>query len=107
VSRFGSQYPSCRGHHIQKFLEVQSDFPNSDLPKVFAYKIKRIQSCINGRGHLCQLILLSAQRLSERTVVSIHNWGVSPENQNGSPSSGTGELGLGYYGEGRGKRVVL
>jgi hypothetical protein len=29
---------------------VHSDFPNADLHKVFAYKIKRVQACIDARG---------------------------------------------------------
>jgi hypothetical protein len=27
------------------------DFPNADLQKVFANKIKRVQACIDARGH--------------------------------------------------------
>jgi hypothetical protein len=36
---------------------------------VFANKIKRFQACIDARGHHFQHLLLSAQRLSERTVL--------------------------------------
>jgi hypothetical protein len=37
--------------HFQQLLYVHSDFPNADLQKVFANKIKRIQACIDIRGH--------------------------------------------------------
>jgi hypothetical protein len=49
-------------------LLVQSDFPNADLQKVFANKIKLVQACIDARGYHFQHLLLSAQLLSERTV---------------------------------------
>jgi hypothetical protein len=33
------------------------DFPSSDLQKVFANKIKRVQSCIDALGHHFQHLL--------------------------------------------------
>jgi hypothetical protein len=40
----------------------------ADLRKVFANKIKRIQACIDARGHHFPTPFISAQRLSERIV---------------------------------------
>jgi hypothetical protein len=34
---------NARGHHFQHLLYVHSDFPNADLRKVFANKIKRFR----------------------------------------------------------------
>jgi hypothetical protein len=34
-----------------------SDFPNADLQKVFVNKIKRVQACIDARGHHFQHLL--------------------------------------------------
>jgi hypothetical protein len=42
----------ARVHHFQ-----HSDFPNADLQKVFANKIKRVQACTDARGHHFQHIL--------------------------------------------------
>jgi hypothetical protein len=39
----------AHGHHIQHLLQMHSDFPNADLQKVFANKIKRFQACIHAR----------------------------------------------------------
>jgi hypothetical protein len=36
---------------------VHSEFPNADLQKVFANKIKRVQACIDARGHHFQHLL--------------------------------------------------
>jgi hypothetical protein len=47
---------------------VHSDFPNTDLQKVFENKVKRVQACIDARGHHFQHLFLSTQRFSERTV---------------------------------------
>jgi hypothetical protein len=41
----------ARGPHFQHLSYVQSDFPNADLLKVFANKIKRVLACIDARGH--------------------------------------------------------
>jgi hypothetical protein len=35
----------------------KSDFPNADLQKMFANKIKRVQACIDARGHHFQHLL--------------------------------------------------
>jgi hypothetical protein len=45
----------------------------ADLQKVFAKKIKRVQSCIDARRHHFQHLLISAQRLSERTLYESHS----------------------------------
>jgi hypothetical protein len=43
----------ARGH----FQQLHSDFPKSDLQKVFANNIKCFQACIDARGnHLQQLL---------------------------------------------------
>jgi hypothetical protein len=34
------------GHHFQHLLQVHSDFPNADLEKGFANKIKPVQACV-------------------------------------------------------------
>jgi hypothetical protein len=36
---------------------VQSDFPNTDLQEVYENKIKRVQACIDTRGHYFQHLL--------------------------------------------------
>jgi hypothetical protein len=38
------------------FIRVHN-FPNADLQKVFANKIKRVQACIDARGHHFQHLL--------------------------------------------------
>jgi hypothetical protein len=40
----------------------------ADLQKVFANKIKRVQACLDARGHHFQQPFVSAQRLSGRNV---------------------------------------
>jgi hypothetical protein len=40
----------ARGHHLQHLLQVNRDFPNTDLQKVFANKITQAQACIGGTG---------------------------------------------------------
>jgi hypothetical protein len=47
-------YIDAGGHHFQHLLLVQSDFPNADLQKMFANKIKRVQACIDVGGHHVQ-----------------------------------------------------
>jgi hypothetical protein len=47
----------ARGHHFQQLLYVHSDFPNADLHKVFANKLKRVQACTDARGHHFQQLL--------------------------------------------------
>jgi hypothetical protein len=49
---------------ITAFIRIISQ---TDLQKVFGNKIKRVQACIDGRGHH---LFISAQRLFERTVVT-------------------------------------
>jgi hypothetical protein len=44
-------------YHIQKQLYVHSDLPKADLQKVFANKIKRVQTCIDGSGRHFQQLL--------------------------------------------------
>jgi hypothetical protein len=46
-----------RGRHLQHLLQVHSDFPNADLRKVYANKIKWVQVCIDARGHHFQHLL--------------------------------------------------
>jgi hypothetical protein len=46
-----------RRHHFQHLLQAHSDFPNADLQKVFANKIKRVQACIDARRHHFQHLL--------------------------------------------------
>jgi hypothetical protein len=46
-----------------------TNISQADLKKVFVNKIKRVQACIDARGHHFQHLLISAQRLSERTVI--------------------------------------
>jgi hypothetical protein len=58
----------ARGHDFQHLLQVHSDFPTTDLQKVFSNKIKRVQACIEAPGHHFQHLLIRAQRLSEGTV---------------------------------------
>jgi hypothetical protein len=41
----------ARENHFQYLLQLHSDFPNTDLQKVFANKIKRVQACLDARGH--------------------------------------------------------
>jgi hypothetical protein len=42
----------AHGHHFPTLaLYVHSDFPNTDLQKVIANKIKRVQACIDTSGH--------------------------------------------------------
>jgi hypothetical protein len=38
---------------------------------VFENRIKRVQACTDARGHHFQHLLISAQRLSERTLLSL------------------------------------
>jgi hypothetical protein len=45
---------------------MHSDYPNADLQNVIANTIKKVQACIDARGHHFQHFL----RLSERTVYS-------------------------------------
>jgi hypothetical protein len=45
---------------------VHSDFPNADLQKVLANKIKRVQVCTDARGHKLPTPFIGAHRLSER-----------------------------------------
>jgi hypothetical protein len=41
----------------EQFAEKFPDFPNADLQEVFANRIKRVQACIDSRGHHFQHLL--------------------------------------------------
>jgi peptide methionine sulfoxide reductase MsrA len=58
VRRFGCQYRSCRYTPLNE-LEIAitayiSNISQADLQKVFANKIKRVQACVDARGHHLQ-----------------------------------------------------
>jgi hypothetical protein len=54
---------SCCGIHqnhcttFQQLLQLHSDFPTADVQKLFANEIKRVQACIDPRGHHFQQLL--------------------------------------------------
>jgi hypothetical protein len=64
--QFAEKFPETREPHrnaarifTEKFRETRSvlDISKADLQKVFANKIKRVQACVDARGHHFQHLL--------------------------------------------------
>jgi hypothetical protein len=57
VRRFGCQYPSTLNGLKTEITACIRNVSQADLQKVFVNKIKRIQACIDARGHHFQHLL--------------------------------------------------
>jgi hypothetical protein len=57
VRRFGRHYRTLVDITSNNFYKCTATLPNADMHKMLANKIKRVQACVDARGHHFQHLL--------------------------------------------------